>query len=216
MRIRPALLIIALLSSHSALEAQSVTSTTQTADSYKSRIANLEVGETDIDYTSLRLAYSQLKDANPYGADHDIRAQMNVAVIEGHCDQALKIADSILKTIYLSPDTHAAMSNCFRVNGDNSKAELHKKIYLGLINSILAKGDGNTLETAYTVISIEEAFAVMRALGFAVWGQGYIHKDLHTFDVLSGTDEKNKRTAKVYFNVDIPLAIEKNRQAANR
>jgi hypothetical protein len=133
-------------------------------------------------------------------------------VIEKRCDEAIKIADAILAATYLSPDTHAAKSSCYRIAGDNAKADFHKAIYLGLINSILAKGDGNSPETAYTVVTVEEEYAVMRALGFTVWAQAFVHQGEHVFDTLAGTDDKTKTTAKLYFNVDIPLGNEKQRR----
>jgi hypothetical protein len=81
-----------------------------------------------------------------------------------------------------------------------------------LINSILAKGDGNSPETAYTVVTVEEEYAVMRALGFTVWAQAFVHQGEHVFDTLSGTDDKTKTTTKLYFNVDIALGNEKQRR----
>ena len=211
MRVRLILLFIILLFAAFAVSAQ--TSPVASVDGYDGFLAKLIAGDTKIDFTALRLAYSRSKNADPYGADHDKRRQMSAAVIENHCDEAIKIADELLAFIYLSPDTHAAKSACYRAVGNNAKAELHKAIYLGLINSILAKGDGNSPETAYRVITIEEEYAVMRALGFTVWGEEYVHKAEHTFNVLSGTDDRNKKTAKIYFNVDIPLSIEKDRKS---
>jgi len=207
---RLTLLLIVFAFTPCAMSGQG-TSSTVAVSSYDVLLTKLTAGDTKIDFAALRFAYSRSKNADPYGADHDRRRQMSAAVLENRCDEAMKIADALLAIIYLSPDTHAAKSACYRAAGDNAKADLHKAIYLGLINSILAKGDGNSSETAYTVITIEEEYAVMRALGFSVWGQQYIHKDEHTFDILSGTDERKSRTAKVYFNVDIPLSIEKQR-----
>jgi len=214
MKVRPTLSFAILLFAAISLCAQ--TSPVATADGYDAFLAKLIAGDTKIDFTALRLAYSRSKNADPYGADHDKRRRMNAAVIENHCDEAIRIADELLAVMYLSPDTHAAKSACYRAVGNNAKADLHKPIYLGLINSILAKGDGNSPETAYTVITIEEEYAVMRALGFAVWGEEYLHRGEHIFNVLSGTDDRNKKTAKVYFNVDIPLSIEKDRKAVKQ
>lgn len=215
MNLRVMLLLLTLVLPLCALQAQTSPSTA-TLDSYENLLANLTAGDTKIDFTALRLAYSRSKNADPFGADHDKRRQMNAAVIENRCDEAMKIADALLAVIYLSPDTHAAESTCYRAAGDNARADLHKAIYLGLINSILAKGDGNSPETAYVVVTTEEEYAVMRALGLTVWNQQYLRNGEHMFELLSGTDDRSKRSAKVYFNVDIPLAIEKRRNAQKR
>ena len=212
MNIRPTLLLVGLLVLSSTFQAQTSPPTTA-SDNYENLLAKLTAGDTKIDFTALRLAYTRSKNADPYGADHDKRRQMNAAVIENRCDEAMKIADALLAVIYLSPETHAAKSACYRAAGDNAKAEFHKAIYLGLINSILARGDGSSPGTAYVVITTEEEYAVMRALGLTVWNQQYVRNGEHMFELLSGTDDRNKRTAIVYFNVDIPLAIEKQRNA---
>ena len=214
MKIRLHLLIVFFLATVATFYGQStsLTQPAKTADAYETLLARLTGGDTKMDYTSLRLAYSRSKDANPYGANHDVRRQMNAAVIEKRCDDAIKMADAMLASIYLSPDAHVAKSTCYRAAGDNVKADFHKAIYLGLINSILAKGDGNSTDTAYTVITIEEEYAVMKALGYTAWAQTFVRQGEHTFDVVSGTDDRSKSSAKFYFNVDIPLALEKDRK----
>jgi hypothetical protein len=214
MKIRLHLLFVFLLFAAAAFHGQStsLTQSAKTADAYETLLAKLTGGDTKIDYTSLRLAYSRSKDANPYGADHDARRLMNEAVIEKRCDEAMKMADALLASIYVSADAHVAKSTCYRAAGDNGKADFHKAIYLGLINSILAKGDGNSTETAYTVITIEEEYAVMKALGYTAWEQTFVRQGEHTFNVVSGTDDRSKSSAKFYFNVDIPLELEKERK----
>jgi hypothetical protein len=214
MKIRPHLLFVFLLFTAAAFRGQSasLTQSAKTADTYEVLLARLTGGDTKIDYTLLRLTYSRSKDANPYGADHDARRLMNAAVIEKRCDEAMKMADALLASIYVSADAHVAKSSCYRAAGDNVRADFHKAIYLGLINSVLAKGDGNSTESAYTVVTIEEEYAVMKALGYTAWAQAFVRQGEHTFDVVSGTDERSKSSAKFYFNVDIPLALEKERK----
>src|SRR4029078_6881655 len=112
MRVRLILLFIILLFAAFAVGAQ--TPPVASVDSYDGFLAKLIAGDTKVDFTAPRLAYSRSKNADPYGADHDKRRQMSAAVIENHCDEAIKIADELLAFIYLSPDTHAAKSACYR------------------------------------------------------------------------------------------------------
>jgi len=178
---------------------------------YETLLERLTAGDTKIDFGVLRLAYAETASANPYGTSHETRRRMNAAVIEQRCDEALKIADQILSSNYLSPDTHIAKSTCYRRAGDSAKADLHKAIYLGLINSIVALGDGLKPETAYRVISIEEEYAVMRALGLTVWKQEQFRRGEHAYEVLSGTNDKAGKSITIYFNIDIPAALERRK-----
>ena len=174
---------------------------------YDELLAKLAAGETKIDYKQLRIAYSASKDASPYGSPHEARRAMNAAVIEKRCADAIRMADDILKTTYLSPDAHVAKSTCYASQGDIQKAEFHKAVYLGLINSILAGGNGIKPETAYVVVTVEEEYSVMKALGFTVWAEAIARQGEHTFDILSATNEKTKETGKFYFNLDFAAAL---------
>ena len=185
------------------------------AATYDDLLAKLNSGDTKIDYKTLRLAYAERKDADPFGADHKQRMNMNAAVLEGRCKDALTLADKILKSTYLSPDAHIAESLCHRTLGDAARSDLHRSVYLGIINSILSEGDGRKPETAYIVITIEEEYAVAKALGITVWGESFERSAGHIFNVLRGTSTKNGRGVTLYFNVDIPLRIERARNAAN-
>jgi len=176
-------------------------------NNYDELLAKLAAGETKIDYKQLRVAYSGSKDAGPYGSSHEARRAMNAAVLEKRYADAIRMADDILKTTYLSPDAHVAKSICYAAQGDVQKAEFHKAVYLGLINSILASGDGTKPETAYIVITVEEEYSVMKALGFTVWAEAIARQGEHTFDLLSATNEKTKQTGKFYFNLDYAAAL---------
>jgi hypothetical protein len=59
------------------------------------------------------------------------------------------------------------------------------------------------------VISIEEEYAVMRALGMAVWSQVQSRRGDHYFEILSGSSDKNGQSINVYFNIDIPIFLER-------
>jgi len=206
----PILMIVVLVLASSLVHTQ--TSLSPPADiskqnSYDLLLARLTAGDAKIDYKALRVAYIGSKDASPYGSSVEARRAMNAAVIEKRYDDAIKMADSILKTSYLSPDAHIAKSISYAAQGDTQKAEFHKTVYLGLINSILAVGDGSKPETAYVVISVEEAYAVMKSLGYIVWGQAVTRQGEHTFDLLSGTNEKTQQSVKLYFNLDLPASL---------
>lgn len=178
---------------------------------YDALLARLKSGDTKIDFSELRRTYSETAGASPYGTSHEIRRPMNAAVLRQQCDEAMKIADQILAVNYLSPDAHIAKSTCYRIARDIAKADFHRAVYLGIVNSILASGDGTKPETAYAVISIEEEYAVMRALGIAVWKQEQLRTGEHAYELLSGTSDQAGKSVRVYFNIDIPAALERRK-----
>jgi hypothetical protein len=175
---------------------------------YDELLAKVQGGDTKIDYKALRMAYSQTKDASPYGSDRDTRSAMNKALADKKYKDAIKSADQILKEDYTNPFAHLANAIAYRELNDTAKADYHKAVYLGLVNSIIAGADGKTPTTAFTVISTEEEYSVMQAFGYPVGGQSLVNKDGHTYDVLHGTDPKTSEKVDVYFNIDIVWAME--------
>lgn len=176
--------------------------------SYAEMAPKLQGGDTSVDYRALRIAYSSTKSAGPFGPNPAARSEMNKAFNEKRYKDAIKSADEILKEAYVNPNAHAVKSMAYRELGDELKADFHKAVYLGLVNSIISSGDGKTPETAFVVISTEEEYVVMRALGYSVGSQALQSANGYMFDVLSGTDEKTKQPVKMYFNIDIVWAME--------
>ena len=181
-----------------------------TKSSYPDLLAKLKGGDISIDYKALRIAFSQTQDSGPYGSDRDVRRKMYSALNGKKYKDAIKAADEILRSEFVNADDHAVKSIAYRALEDTQKADFHKAVYLGLLNSIITGADGKTADTAFVVISTEEEYSVMRALGYSVLSQSLVHQGDHTFDVLSGTDQKTNAPVTVYFNIDIVWKAETN------
>ena len=175
---------------------------------YEEYLAKLKSGDTNIDYRAMRIAFSQSDDASAFGSDREVRAVMNKALADKKYKNAIKSAEEILKDSYVNPYGHLVCAIAYGELKDTAKADFHKAVYLGLINSILNGADGKTPETAFVVITTEEEYAVMQALKFAVGGQSLQNKNGHTFDVLHGTDPQTGAKLDVWFNIDIVWALE--------
>ncbi len=67
--------------------------------------------------------------------------------------------------------------------------------YRGLVESVLASGDGKSPQTAFTVISVGEEYAILRALNLRVESQALIEGHI---DALTVEGEHGEST--IYFN----------------
>jgi hypothetical protein len=77
-------------------------------------------------------------------------------------------------------------------------------VFRGLIDSIRSSGDGKSPATAWVVISVDEEYAVLRALEFKPSGQSLLRQNGHSYDVMKAkNDDGTEQT--FYFNVDIPF-----------
>jgi len=105
-------------------------------------------------------------------------------------------------------DAHVAASIGYGGLGDKAKSDFHKRVHLGLVNSILSSGDGKTAETAYVVISTDEEYTILQALDLPRGSQSLNHLNGHSFDILTVTDPKTNKPVKIFFNIDIPWKAE--------
>ena len=203
---RKALAMLIVLICSIAIFGQKPDSSNDPGVSYQSFVTKVKGGDTSIDFKAFRIAFSRTKAYGPHGGDGE--KELFTALSQKDYKGALKKAEKLLDSCYVDMDAHVGASMAYRGLGDETKADLHKKIYLGLINSILTNGDGKSAATAYVVITLHEEYIVLRALDLMPGSQSLVHQDGHSFDVLSATDRKSNSPIKLYFNIDIPWKAE--------
>jgi hypothetical protein len=172
------------------------------APTYEQLLARAKTGETGVDYQALRFAYAAKPEFNPYGlsgADH--RNAMFKAYQAGDCATAVTEATALLDVNFVNMDGHIVSDMCnSRLGKDAERAREHA-IAAGLIHSILDSGDGKTQQTAYTVISVDEEYSILRVLGLRPGRQSLIEGDGHKFDRLDAV-KPDGQTQAVFFNID--------------
>ena len=92
-------------------------------------------------------------------------------------------------------DARVAAAVASQKLGRPEDADLHKRWYNGLVDSVLASGDGKTAQTAFVVISVEEEYAVLRAMGLESRGQMLVDGGI---DALTVETEAGNEI--IYFN----------------
>lgn len=174
-----------------------------TAKDYEDSVSKIKSGDTKIDYKKLRLSFVETENYSPYGY-REGRQELFKALNDKNFNEAIKNAGNILDKCYVELNAHYVSAIAYKELGENDKFEFHRNIYIGLIDSILDSGDGKTPKTAWTVISIDEEYAILSYLGFQRTTQSLLAEDGHRYDVLQAFNIKNKEeTAKFYFNIDI-------------
>lgn len=170
---------------------------------YPDLLAKLKEGDTKIDYRALRMAYTQTKEYSPYGTGSDETTPMFKALNDKKYKDALKLAEEILKDNYVEMNSHYVASLAHESLGNKEKAEFHKAVFLGLVNSIIGGKDGKSAKTAYEVISVPEEYVIVNILKYQRGSQSLVNEDGHKFDVLTVTHRETKETVRLYFNVDL-------------
>lgn len=185
------------------IAAQAQKTTTETSLKYADYLAKLKDGDTNIDFKAMRLAYTETNEYSAYGIDSKKRTAMFKALEDKKYKDALKIAEEVLKTNYVEMNAHFIASVSYEELKETSKSEFHKKVFLGLLGSIVKGADGKSAKTAYVVICVPEEYVVLSYLGFTSKGQALASENGSRFDILTAYNEEKKETSKIYFNIDI-------------
>ena len=176
---------------------------------YSDLLAALKAGETKVDYGRLRLSY---EDSSEHKKAKDTSAEQKLMFSAFQAKDfavALKQADAILDNEYINLDAHFVAYIASRELGDSAKADFHRAVFRGLIDSIQNSGDGKSPEKAWVVISVHEEYVLLRVLGYKPSQQSLVQKNGHFYDVMKVNRIEDGSDATFYFNTDIPMKEEK-------
>jgi hypothetical protein len=172
---------------------------------YQAMLAAAKAAAPNVDWASLRRAYAERPGFQVFGQSA-ARRQMLQAANATNCKDALPSAKAVIEEDYVDADAHFIAAFCEDAAGDVTASKLDRDIAVGLVKSIQT-GDGLTPDTAFTPITVDEEYAVMRALGLQVESQALVQQGGHSYDVLHTLNEKGERGA-YWFAIDRVLAAE--------
>lgn len=177
----------------------------QPSSEYATLLAELKSGNTDIDYTRLRLSYPDSPEARQAKDPSAAETAMAKAMNASNFAEALKEANIVLEDNFLNIDAHVVAMTASRALGDWRTAAFHRPIIRGMIRSIMDSGDGKSPQTAWVVISPSEEYVVLRVLGYLMPEQGMVQENGHSYDVVRVTNPKDGTQETLYFDVDIAM-----------
>lgn len=178
------------------------------AKEYDDLVAKLKSGDANIDYTVLRMAFTETKNYSYHGTEKAESGKFFQPFNDKKYKDALKQAEKFLEKNYVDANAHFVAYNSAKELKDDKKAEFHKAVLLGLLNSIKNGNDGLSAKTPFFVITIDEEYTMMKFLGYKFSSQSLQNKDGHTFDVMTATDTKTNEQVELYFNIDVVWAAE--------
>jgi hypothetical protein len=179
---------------------------------YKTLLAAAEAGGPSVDWEALRFAYADSAEFDLFGLRSDApRKAMFQALNAGEYRRVLAQAKLILDQDYVDIDAHVASNLAYQQLGDAAAAKREHDIVLGILHSIHT-GDGSTPAQAFTVITVGEEYAVMRAFGFTVKSQALAPEGGHSYDLLDVVDSDGK-PRRIYFLMDRVVTAEADANA---
>lgn len=171
---------------------------------YATLLERVKGGDTAIDYAALRYSYTKSAGYNPYDKQDEAREALGTAMNEHDYATAINHAQAVLEKNYLDMEAHFFINIAYRELKNTERYLFHAAVLKGLIGSLYASGNGQSVETAYKVISTDEEYFMLRINRYNVKRQALLQKDGIHYDEMEVEDETGARS-KIYFNVEYPF-----------
>ena len=164
--------------------------------------------DPSVNFTELRFAFYESPNYNPYAPMMTYRP-LNAALAQKNYEEVLKIAESVLAKNFVEVNAHMAAQIAYQETGNAERAQFHKFMAEGLLNSIKSKVDGKSMDTAFEVISINEEYGLIRSLGLRPIKQALMENKGHSYDAITVVDPQTSQESVIYFNIDKPFKWKK-------
>lgn len=177
----------------------------QKPSEYAALLARVQGGDLSVDFKKLRFSYMESPERRQ-GKDTSAEEKEMWALLNGKdYKKAIEKADVVLANEFVNLDGHFVEYRAYEGLQNDAQSGFHHSVFLGLLKSITDSGDGQSLDTAYVVISTHEEYVLLQIRGLNPKTQDLVRDHGHSYDVLQAIDPETQKTVKLYFNVDIPF-----------
>ena len=196
-----------------ALGQDSAVTLPQLGDDYSRYVAQLERGETAIDYMAFRQSFLGSEQFRIKGSSNydDLKAKLEETVRTRDLAGVMRNTKLLLDIDYTSMLAHKYRQQTFKILGDDVNQKKYHEIEFGLLNSIVRSGDGKTCGTAWPVIQIEEEYFILKMSNAALESQRTT-TDGGLCDEMTVKTDEGERT---YF-FDVSRIFEKRREMLDK
>ncbi len=168
---------------------------------YQDLLERAKNQDESVDFNQLRLLYTEADDYAPTNTFPQERSAMIQSFNNKQFDDALKQALSILKKNYFLLEPHYTCAIIYETKGDMDNFNKHMFFLKGMTDSIMKSGNGQSPDTAFKVISVDEEYFLLSTMGFRPIEQRTLNIEGHNYDELIIADQSGNK-ASIYFNVD--------------
>jgi uncharacterized protein DUF4919 len=171
---------------------------------YEKALQQLKSGDLKVDFNALRVNCAASKYECQAHSD-DIKL-LSSLINDKKFDQVLEKVNQLLEKVFVDAELHYIAFVANSESGNKERAEFHKAVIRGILDSIQENKHGKSEEDAFVVINVHEEYTFLRFSHMQVTKQSLSLKDGHTYDIMVCQDMSNKgREVTAYFNVDIPI-----------
>jgi hypothetical protein len=185
-----------------------LTPTTVSADAeYAALLERLKQNDPALDFTALRMAYAGSSGYDPYGYEAGFLLMPVQDALEAQdFELAEDLLDQTLEAQYLHYWSQATAFTLYNILEREDRVEHHRYVLNGIAESISRSGDGQGVETAFAVVSVDEEYLMLDWLNIEFTSQTLSEDGGHEYDVMEGKDRETGKSVVVYFNIDLLYA----------
>lgn len=147
------------------------------------------------DFAALRAEYGAKDDFGELCEQHRPMREADQLFERERWSALVALTDRWLARCPVDMDAHMVRTIGLERLSRREEAQDHREWARGLLEAVLATGDGQSAETAYAVISVFEEYAVLRMLGYQPKSQALLEGRI---DAL--TAERAGETTTIYFD----------------
>lgn len=152
----------------------------------------------EVDFGELRELYGRRRDFSLRCERSPERSEAGKAVDAGDAARTIELTESLLMRCPVDPILHHWRYSALISMGLEAEAEIQKRWVIGLFDSILATGDGKTMDTPFVTISINEEYALLAYLGLTPRRQSLVDGPRALDAILAEAEDGSKEI--VYFS----------------
>src|SRR5215475_8355396 len=146
---------------------------------YEKALQQLKSGDLKIDFKDLRVNCAASK--YECQADSDDIKLLSSLLNDKKFDEALKKVNQLLEKVFVDAELHYIAFVANSESGNKEKAEFHKAIIRGILDSIQENKHGKSEEDAFVVINVHEEYTFLRFSHMQVKSQSLSQKGGHAY-----------------------------------
>ncbi len=157
-----------------------------------------EIAKTDFFHFRRGRMYAE----GPIAADEEtLDAALTAAFAKEDAHAAADITAKILEADQADIRAHMLRAAALRKLEQVERADFHRDVAIGLIDSIVKLGDGRTYETAWTAFRVKEEYEVLKVFRCAPDHQALAERSGRAYDILDVHKIDDNQSFRLYFDI---------------
>ena len=170
--------------------------------SYEQLLEQAKHDPASVDFSDLRMAYTETPAYSPHSRNDALDLQLNDAIAQQNWPLVLQTCQQRIEKNELDIKAHLWAKTAYEQLEQHDRAWSHYNFANALLDSIKASGDGLSAATAYVLIDSSEKWAFLDSQGYQFISEQRHPDSQHIVEIVDARDAQ-QRSVRLFFNLDI-------------